>query len=460
MKKSDFKKLLESVIKEELNEWDEPGIDFGGDGYSNDSQRAFAHSQATTPRGNATKKAIELAKKGKFVLVVENPVYCKSTDACLGNDISIHGVFNNREDAEKEQEKFNVAEHSDTYTRIIGPDNLEPKKYKDTVGNDDEDVPFEESQKSDVLSYHATSNVKDAIKFANDIIASDDEIDFGALLLHIQNEFALDDYETYLVGVNSTYPTSEEFWKTAAKGKFKQFAIGKDAYNENLIDSGQKFAVYGKGTATSRSAGWSFLGWDNDLDNSIKKYPQAEFIKSNVGNPDEKTVWVKSRGKLANEGYGMGDMSKDSKKAFKGAKWTVKYNESKTIKLSEFKKMVQSIITEIIEGADGMSDIENLPGNMDLDGGGDVGDTDGGSNLKRATGRLIEPGSDEEMVSMYKNGGSSMAENWQVGQPPNKELDTEGIRNLHESKGKNKREKLLSIVRDVLKEVTSNKKKK
>ena len=125
---------LTSMIKENFDQE-------YGDGYTNDYQRAFAHSQTTTPRENATKKAKELAKQGKFVVLVEAPVYCKSTDACLGSSIVIHKVCNTREEAEGEQEKFNVAEHSDERVYIIGPDNLEPKQHKDT---NSDDVPFQE----------------------------------------------------------------------------------------------------------------------------------------------------------------------------------------------------------------------------------------------------------------------------------------------------------------------------
>lgn len=141
----DSKAELPVGYKESIKEnWSSGQHDDAPDGYSNDSQRAFAHSQATTPRENGTKKAIELAKQGKFVVVIEAPVYCKSTDGCLGTSIGIHKVCDSRDEAEKEQEKFNNAESSDERVYIIGPDNLEPKQYKDPVGNDD-DVPFQEN---------------------------------------------------------------------------------------------------------------------------------------------------------------------------------------------------------------------------------------------------------------------------------------------------------------------------
>ncbi len=128
--------------KESLKEnWSSGQQDDAPDGFSNDYQRAFAHSQATTPRENQTEKAKQLAKTGKFVVLVGYPVYCRTTDAVLGISTTIEKVCNSREEAEKELEKFNTAEHSDDHVSIIGPDNLEPKQHKDTPGDD---VPFQE----------------------------------------------------------------------------------------------------------------------------------------------------------------------------------------------------------------------------------------------------------------------------------------------------------------------------
>jgi len=112
------------------------------DGYSNDSQRAFAHSQATTPRRNATEKAKRLAKSGKYVVLVEVPTFCKSTDACLGNDISIHHVANTRDEAAEEAQKAYKAGHGDYNVSVMGPEDLEPKKSNPTTPEDD--VPFQE----------------------------------------------------------------------------------------------------------------------------------------------------------------------------------------------------------------------------------------------------------------------------------------------------------------------------
>ncbi len=58
------------------------------------------------------------------------------------------------------------------------------------------------------------------------------------------------------------------------------------------------FAVYGKGTATSWSSGWSYLGSAPSIENALELYPDATFIKLNAGEPNEKTVWTSKTGKL------------------------------------------------------------------------------------------------------------------------------------------------------------------
>lgn len=70
------------------------------------------------------------------------------------------------------------------------------------------------------------------------------------------------------------------------------------------------------------------------------------------------------------EGYGMGDMSKDPKKAFKGARWTVKFDETQKMKLSEVKSVIRELIAEMWVGyeekkqnvAEGPSNIKSPDG--------------------------------------------------------------------------------------------------
>jgi len=69
------------------------------DGYRNELQRAFAHSSATTPRRSERKKAAELVAAGKFVVLHCWAVYCRSTDAILGEESKIVSVGDTYEDA-------------------------------------------------------------------------------------------------------------------------------------------------------------------------------------------------------------------------------------------------------------------------------------------------------------------------------------------------------------------------
>jgi hypothetical protein len=84
------------------------------------------------------------------------------------------------------------------------------------------------------------------------------------------------------------------------------------------------------------------------------------------------------------EGYGAGDMSKDPKKAFRGARWTVKFE---TITESEVKSIIKDIINEIVSEM-----------------WADIGNTSGDTNKEGPTGRATEPGSDKNLVDLYKGG--------------------------------------------------------
>lgn len=111
------------------------------DGYTNDFQRAFAHSQATTPRKNELQKAKDLAKSGKYVMISQYPVHCKTTDACLGSETVIHKVYDKPEDATAELDKLNTGAGDEQYS-LITPDSVKEPKKIDTK-TDDSDVPFE-----------------------------------------------------------------------------------------------------------------------------------------------------------------------------------------------------------------------------------------------------------------------------------------------------------------------------
>ena len=111
------------------------------DGYTNDSQRAFAHSQVTTPKENDVAKANELAAQGKYVVMVLNNAYCKSTDAVLGQHQTIHSVNDNMEDAQKSAgEVYNSCDG----VHIISPESIAAKNNSTRQEPEvNDDVPFE-----------------------------------------------------------------------------------------------------------------------------------------------------------------------------------------------------------------------------------------------------------------------------------------------------------------------------
>ncbi len=96
------------------------------------------------------------------------------------------------------------------------------------------------------------------------------------------------------------------------------------------------------------------------------------------------------------EGYGALDMSKDKKQAFKGAHWTVKFDENKkkqgpTMKMNELKEMVHELVREM------WADTGMHPGEIDTDK--QIGDDEEGG--VKPNGRLTSPGSDK-FVDLYK----------------------------------------------------------
>jgi hypothetical protein len=137
-----------------IKEWQ--GDEGWNDGYSNEYQRAYAHSQATQPRSeDETKKAEELVKKGKYVVMHRNDIHCKTTDAVLGCYASIDSVHDNMEDAQKKAEE--IHKYSDGVD-IISPESIKAKEHKPTVATTPEDdIPFEEG----VGYVHAKDRAKD-----------------------------------------------------------------------------------------------------------------------------------------------------------------------------------------------------------------------------------------------------------------------------------------------------------
>jgi len=82
-----------------MNENERAELEAENDGYSNELQRAHAWSRMTTPIKNERTKAMELVAKGKVVVLFCNPVYCRTTDGLLGQDVSIQSIGDDYESA-------------------------------------------------------------------------------------------------------------------------------------------------------------------------------------------------------------------------------------------------------------------------------------------------------------------------------------------------------------------------
>lgn len=176
MKSSELRSILRQVLKEELEKvvkenypiHPDDAADMGGDGYNNEYQRAFAHSQSTQPRSEGDgKKAKELAKQGKFVVTTEDDVHCKTTDAVMGSCISINSVHNTYEEAEK------AATELDKYAdrvNIVTPDSVNNKK-SEPISTTVDDVPFEGYGAGDMSKYpkKAKPNSRWTVKYNENI---------------------------------------------------------------------------------------------------------------------------------------------------------------------------------------------------------------------------------------------------------------------------------------------------
>jgi hypothetical protein len=80
-----------------MNEFERAELAAENDGFSNDSQRAFAVSCAR--RDHAPNDAPALVALGFFVAVEHAPEYCRITDACMGTRTVVLGAYATREAA-------------------------------------------------------------------------------------------------------------------------------------------------------------------------------------------------------------------------------------------------------------------------------------------------------------------------------------------------------------------------
>ncbi len=75
-----------------------------------------------------------------------------------------------------------------------------------------------------------THRLDNALKELNATLRLYDDPDFEQILLKIQDDFGLSDYETYLVGENSRYPTTPETWREIANGRFYKYAVKEEPF--------------------------------------------------------------------------------------------------------------------------------------------------------------------------------------------------------------------------------------
>lgn len=435
MKPSELNQMLKEVVAEELTkegyighpEWDVEH----GDGYTNDFQRAFAHSQATQKRPQGQRKeAEELAKKGKFVVISDNNIHCKTTDAVLGSCVAIEGVFDTEEEANKKAEE--IAPYTDG-VGVITPDSIKPKTYHDpkpSAGEDD--VPFQESQGKRICAWckkdmGAASTEEDTHgicpdcekKFNDDaeqmpldpnLMARDaklealkkrrdpdgiEEINYtktsagqsvmaqgapGSVVrfatenpevMKQMRDWAKDcqwkeepeeidemSDEDILRGVQRHYEGGIKAFIQDSQSKAEVPVGYKEGIESNIptrrhpnckdsncsvcLDDHDKLLKYFQQRLGQPHQDFLRLyrKWldDNEIPAEVNGWGSKEAF-----DPKNIELFVKSN---LDEGYGAGDMSKDPKKAFKKARWTVKFDEN--ISTSELKSLVKEIIEETL----------------------------------------------------------------------------------------------------------------
>ncbi len=64
------------------------------------------------------------------------------------------------------------------------------------------------------------------------------------------------------------------------------------------VEGSNEIYVYGPGSATSWSAGWSYLGKADSIKAALEKWPNATFMKTNPGEYNDKTVWTRKSGEI------------------------------------------------------------------------------------------------------------------------------------------------------------------
>lgn len=466
MKPSELNEILKDVIAEELaiKEWIGHPDDEPSDGYTNDYQRAFAHSQATNPVPEGDKKKAEdLAKKGKFVVIANNDVHCKTTDAVLGSCISIEGIFDTYEEAEKKAN--DIGSYMDG-VGVITPDSVNnppSKEHSYPPPGTEDDVPFQEalglsikntgvggvkpltghpgvkglaqntkgfdtdrfSKSSPLSKYRWKDGMHKALETLNRRLKQVSLGSPSSVIQGVQDQFGLSDHETYLVAATSNKPPTPEEWNKMGS-KYARFVGTRESVKEvnaTTDSSGKTIAAVGAPGSVARFTtenpdaikqmkDWALdcqwmdqedieemgdeeilRGVQRHYEGGIKQFLRDANSKAEVpiGYKENDNSKVKTFREIKNEldpdgtkhdltltcskcgttetcrcskpkrkyegvcdkcsveeGYGMGDMAKDPKKAFKGARWTVKYDENSKISVNEVKSIIKEIISEVL----------------------------------------------------------------------------------------------------------------
>jgi len=422
MKPSELNEILKDVIAEEMAiesyighpEWD----DEQGDGYTNDYQRAYAHSQSQPRPEGDKKKAEALAKQGKFVVTTEDEIRCQSTDGLLGTCTSINAIFDNYEDAEKKAEELN--KYADG-VNIVTPDSVNnpPKEHSYPPPGTEDDAPFQESLGLSIKNagdvddskpltglpgvkglaqntkgfntdrfskpaptgkYRWTDGMHKALEKLNRRFKQGSLSNSSAVIQDMQDRYGLSDHETYLVAATSDKPPTTDDWNRMGS-QYARFVGTKESVKEvnaTIDSSGKTITAVGAPGSVARFTtenpdaikqmkDWALdCQWRDQED--IEEMSDEEIL---LGVQRHYEGGIKQFLRDANskaevpigykEGYGMGDMAKDPKKAFKGARWTVKYDENSKISVNEVKSIVKEIISEVLNENDSQWNPQPLP---------------------------------------------------------------------------------------------------
>lgn len=95
------------------------------------------------------------------------------------------------------------------------------------------------------------SRLDGALTELESLMKSYNDPPFAELLLQVKDIHGLSEFETFMVGENSTYPTSDEFWKSMGPSYSKFIGGYDDSIYEDLPLSGDKKYIQQQQTDTA-----------------------------------------------------------------------------------------------------------------------------------------------------------------------------------------------------------------